>query len=437
MGYLIASIRGTGISRAEYQHVQLEIQKLQTENSVLVVQLKQKEIDVEKVEKELKEASLNVLTLSKFQSELEAVNKSLREKLLEQKQEHEKQHLLLVKEFENISSKVLRQNSDDFSKVSKERLELLLKPFQEKVKDLENQVKSSYEKTLTESHSLREMVMSLAELNRQIGVEAHNLAKALKGEKKIQGNWGESLLEVVLEKSGLQENYHYVREEQLKNEEGIAFRPDVIINLPEGKHLVIDSKVSLNAYEGCFNAEDAVEQEHKLKEHIKAIKEHIHSLGSKNYQKLHGINSPDFVLMYIPVEPAFTLAMQYAPDLFSLALEKNVVIVTNSTLLATLKTVAGIWKQENQKRNVLEIAEMGGRLYDKFAGFIEDMEKIGNAIGTASKAHEAAFNKLIKGKGNLLSQAEKLRKMGAKANKAINQNLREKNDDTPSGFLNE
>lgn len=430
LGYFISNSRGAGISKKEHRQIQQDILNLQMEKSALSAQLKQKHIIIEKAEKELKEASLNVITFSKYQSELEAINNNLREKLNEQKQEQEKQHLKMLQEFENVSSKVIRQNSDDFSRASKERLEMLLKPFQEKVKELETQVKSSYEKTLTESYSLREMVMNLAELNKQIGLEAQNLTKALKGEKKMQGNWGENLLEVVLEKSGLQENYHYVREEQLKNEEGTIYRPDVIVNLPESKHLVIDSKVSLNAYEASFNADEVEEQEFKLKDHIKAVKDHINTLGGKNYHKLHGINSPDFVLMYIPVEPAFNLAMQYAPELFSLALEKNVVIVTNSTLLATLKTVAGIWKQEDQKRNVLAIAEMGGKLYDKFAGFVEDMEKIGSSIGAASKAHEAAFNKLAQGRGNLLSQAEKLKKMGAKANKSINNHLLKNDDDS-------
>jgi DNA recombination protein RmuC len=429
LGYFIASFKNTAKSQVELQNLQQQLQKLYNENSAVQAKLQQKELQELKIEKELKEAQQNVLQLSSLQSQLETTNLNLRERLAEQKLEMEKQHEKMVKEFENISSKVLRQNSDDFSKTSKERLELLLKPFQEKVKELETQVKTSYEQSIKESSSLREMVNGLAELNKQIGSEAQNLTKALKGEKKLQGNWGEGLLEIILEKSGLQENLHFVREESIRNSEGQLLRPDVIVNLPDQKHLVIDSKVSLNAYAESFSAEDELVAESKIKEHVKAIKEHINTLASKNYQKLHGINSPDFVLMYIPIEPAFTFAIQTDPQLFVYALDRNVVMVTNSTLLATLKTVAGIWKQEDQKKNVQQIAEMGGKLYDKFVGFVEDMEKIGKALTNASSAHEDAFKKLSTGRGNLINQAEKLKKMGSTSAKSLDDKLLGNADD--------
>lgn len=251
--------------------------------------------------------------------------------------------------------------------------------------------------------------------------EAQNLTTALKGQSKTQGNWGEMILERVLEKSGLTPGQEYETQSNLKDEEGRRFQPDVIVKLPEDKHLVVDSKVSLLAYEACINESDSDIAETRIKEHVASMRSHVSDLSSKSYDALHGINSPDFVLMFVPVEPAFTMAMQADDGLFDFAFSKGVVIVTPSTLLATLRTVANIWRQEKQNRNVLEIARLSGRLYDKFVGFYGDMEEIGNRLGRSQEAYEAALNKLRSGRGNLVRSVEEIKKLGAKAQKSLPQ----------------
>jgi DNA recombination protein RmuC len=261
----------------------------------------------------------------------------------------------------------------------------------------------------------------LMELNKQISQEATNLTKALKGDSKKQGNWGEVILERVLERSGLVRDREYRLQASLNTADGTRFQPDVIIDLPDEKHLIIDSKVSLVAYERLVNSDTEEDRRLYSKAHVESIRGHVLNLSSKNYHDLHQVNSPDFVLLFVPIESSFSFAVQLDADLFSDAWDKRVVIVSPSTLLATLRTIASIWKQERQNRNVLEIARLSGAMYDKFVGFVGDMENIGKNIKSSQAAYDSALNKLTEGNGNLTVTADKIKKLGAKANKRLDE----------------
>lgn len=325
----------------------------------------------------------------------------------------------LTAEFEALATRVLDANSKKFTLKNKESLEGLLTPLAEKITDFRARVDRTHDQSVKDRAELVAQLKTLGELNQKMSVEAQNLTTALKGQSKTQGNWGELVLETVLEKSGLEEGREYRTQASFTSEAGRRQQPDVLINLPEGKHLVIDAKVSLVAYERCVNEEDDALREASLKEHIQSVKSHVSELGKKRYDALYEIQSPDFTLMFIPVEPAFVMAIQADETIFDFAFRQNVVIVTPSTLLATLRTVANIWRQEKQTRNALDIAERSGALYDKFVGFIDDMNKIGEQIGRSQVAYDAAMNKLSSGRGNLVSRVQALKELGAKAKKAL------------------
>jgi len=295
-------------------------------------------------------------------------------RLEEQKQEIDRIQKKMILEFENLANRILETKSKKFVAQNQESLDKLLNPLGERIKEFGERVEKAHQDGLKDRAALGEQLNNLRALNQRMSEEAQNLTTALKGQSKTQGNWGEMILERVLEKSGLTPGQEYETQSNLKDEEGRRFQPDVIVKLPEDKHLVVDSKVSLLAYEACINESDSDIAETRIKEHVASMRSHVSDLSSKSYDALHGINSPDFVLMFVPVEPAFTMAMQADDGLFDFAFSKGVVIVTPSTLLATLRTVANIWRQEKQNRNVLEIARLSGRLYDKFVGFYGDME---------------------------------------------------------------
>jgi DNA recombination protein RmuC len=260
-------------------------------------------------------------------------------------------------------------------------------------------------------------------MNIQMSKETINLTKALKGDSKMQGNWGELVLERVLEKSGLEKGREYEVQQAFTTEEGNRVFPDVVINLPDGKKMIVDSKVSLTAYEKYINEEDDELKSNFLKEHVNSIKRHVEQLGNKNYQDLYQIESPDFVLLFIPIEPAFAMALNEDTSLYNKAFEKNIVIVTPATLLATLRTIDSMWTNQKQQENALEIARQAGALYDKFEGFVADLIKIGKKIDESKVEYAGAMNKLVEGKGNLISSVERLKKMGAKAKKALPDNI--------------
>jgi DNA recombination protein RmuC len=322
-------------------------------------------------------------------------------------------------EFENIASKILEEKTNKFTLQNKASLDLLLSPLKENIKAFEQKVDRVYKAESDERNILKGVISQLMDQSKQIQEDANNLTKALKGDNKKQGNWGEVILERVLERSGLVRDQEYRIQSSFSTVNGNRVQPDVIIDLPDQKHIVVDSKVSLVAYEKFVCAESEEEKEIYLKQHLSSLKGHIQDLSGKNYHALYQINSPDFVLLFIPIESSFGIAVQKDAELFSYAWDRKVVIVSPSTLLATLRTISSIWKQERQNRNVLEIARLSGSMYDKFVGFITDMESIGRNIRQSQDAYEKAFSKLSTGAGNLANTADKIKKLGAKTTKQI------------------
>jgi DNA recombination protein RmuC len=395
-------------------------------------QARQKALESDELKAQLREAQTETMELTNALTKTESDYEHLRTRMQEQARELEQLREKFLQQFQHISNQVLMTNAEHFNKASSENLERILTPLKERIKEFEAKVDQTYEKTLKESISLKEQITQLASLNQQMSQDALNLTKALKGESKTQGNWGEYLLESLLEKSGLRKGVHYEREEVRQNDEDKVYRPDVIIRLPDTKHLVIDSKLSLVAYEAYCSCENDEQLETYLRSHINSIRTHYTDLGRKNYHRLSGLNSPDFVLMYIPIEPAFNLALQHDQHIFTDAFEKNIVLVTTSTLLATLRTVAGVWRQEDQKRNVLKIAEESGKLYDKFVGFVDDLKTVGRHLESSQTAYGAAMNKLTDGKGNLIRRVEILRELGAKTSKQIDEQLLQEANITPT-----
>jgi len=345
---------------------------------------------------------------------------NLREKLETQKAELEEIQKKFTTEFENIAGKILKENSKEFTAANQKNIGEVLNPLKEKLQLFEKKVDDTYQKGLKDQTDLRAELKKLYELNARISEEAGNLTKALKGDVKKQGNWGEVVLERILERSGLNEGENgYQKQFSDSTDDGRRIQPDVVINLPDNKHIIIDSKVSLIAYERAVNAVADEDRARHVKEHLFSLKTHIKGLSEKHYQTAKKLNSPDFVLLFLPIESSFSLAIQEDQELFSYAWDQKVVIVSPSTLLATLRTIASIWQQENQTRNALEIAKQGGALYDKFVGFVIDMEKIGNNLQTTQNTYKDAMNKLTEGRGNLVRSTQKLKDLGAKATKEL------------------
>jgi DNA recombination protein RmuC len=382
------------------------VKNLQLENERLLHDLE--EVDLQR-EQQLRQ-------LAKAEAEFAG----LREKLISQKQEMEDLQKKFTTEFENIANKILDKNSEKFTAVNQKNMSDVLNPLKEKILLFEKRVDDTYKQGLKDQTDLRAELKKLYHLNSKISEEANNLTKALKGDVKKQGNWGEVVLERILERSGLNEGADgYQRQFAENSEDGKRILPDVVINLPDNKHIIIDSKVSLISYERAVNANSETERLAHLKDHLISIKNHIKGLSSKHYQTAPKLNSPDFVLLFIPIESSFGVAVQEDHDLFSFAWDLKVVLVSPSTLLATLRTIASIWQQENQTRNALEIARQSGALYDKFVGFIGDMEKIGKGISNVQGNYNDAMNKLQTGTGNLVGRIENIKKLGAKTSKEI------------------
>ncbi len=355
--------------------------------------------------------------------------KNLEERLTNQKQELEELQKKFTTEFENIATKILKENTKEFTTSNQKNMSDIMGPIKEKLMSFEKKVEETYDRELRDKISLKEEVKKLYELNSKISDEANNLTKALKGDVKKQGNWGEVVLERILERSGLTKGQEYDREVVMQNSQGQTIRPDVIIHLPEDKHVIVDSKVSLIAYERFVNSIGDVDAEKFQKEHIVSMKSHVKELADKHYQSSESINSPDFVLMFMPIESSFAMAVQYDQELFNFAWDNKIVIVSPSTLLATLRTIASIWKQEQQNRNVLEIAKQGGLLYDKFVGFVDDMIKLGKQMDTSKTSYQDAMKKLYDGSGNMVRRAENIRELGAKVKKKLPQSLIDRMND--------
>jgi DNA recombination protein RmuC len=357
---------------------------------------------------------------------LEQANLQLEDTLRHQKEESVQLQQRFQAEFENLANRLLEEKSRKFTVQNHEQLDQLLSPLRERIKTFEEGIEKRFLEETRDRVSLKKEIEGLRALNQQLSEDANNLASALKGDNKAQGDWGEVQLELLLEKAGLQKNVHFEVQPTFRDENGKAKRPDFVINLPEDKTLIIDSKVSLKAYDRCFSTEDKQERERHLKAHIDSIRRHIRDLSNKNYTNLYQIHTPDYLLLYIPIEPAFALAVQQDPQLFVDALDANVVVVSNSTLLATMRTVSYIWKQEKQKSSVLEIARQSGLLYDKFVNFVEDLKGVGQRIQQAQQTYDDAMNKLVDSKkygDTLVGRAERIRELGARTSRQLPEDI--------------
>lgn len=329
-------------------------------------------------------------------------------------------------EFEKSARDIFENNSAKMTANNQEKLDSLLNPLKEKLTQFEKRVEDTYNQEARERFHLQKELASLVQLNHQLSQDANALSKALKGDSKLQGNWGELILIKVLESSGLREGEEFIvqaKDLQLKNETGERQQPDIIIQLPDKRHLIIDAKVSLTAYERYSSADSDIEKRNFLRKHIESITQHVQGLSAKHYESLDGLFSPDFILLFLPLESAFSAAITAKPDLFHFAFERKIVIVSPTTLLATLKTVSSIWKLEHQNRNAAEIARQGGLLYDKFAVFTEELEKVGKNLRNATDSYDKTLHRLTTGRDSLLHRAEKLRELGVKINKQIPQNM--------------
>ena len=392
----------------QLQNSNSEKESIRTEKDSLAIQLSKKEVDFE----------------------------NLWERNKEQKEEVEKLQDKFTKEFENLANKILEEKSNKFTEQNKENMKNILTPLQDKIQLFEKKVEDTHKESIDYHAALRQQILGLREMNIQMSKETINLTKALKGDSKMQGNWGELVLERVLEKSGLEKGREYEVQQAFTTAEGNRVFPDVVINLPDGKKMIVDSKVSLTAYEKFINEEDETIKSGYLKEHVLSIKRHVEQLGNKNYHELYQIESPDFVLLFIPIEPAFAMALNEDTSLYNKAFEKNIVIVTPATLLATLRTIDSMWTNQKQQENALEIARQAGALYDKFEGFVSDLIRIGKKIDETKTEYMGAMNKLVDGKGNLITSVEKLKKMGAKAKKALPENIINRAEKDENHLLN-
>jgi DNA recombination protein RmuC len=350
---------------------------------------------------------------------------------LERRQSDEKLKLLaeaketLAEQFQNLANRIFEEKGEKLVQQNVANLDSLLKPLGERLREFQVRVEETYDKESKQRFSLQSEIHKLVEANARMSVDALNLANALKGDSRTQGAWGEVVLERVLEASGLQRGREYDLQASFEAAEGGKARPDVIIRLPENKHVVVDSKVSLTAYEAYTRAEDELVRKRELGRHIDSLRAHVKGLAEKNYQSLYGIRTPDFVLMFVPVEPAFALALRERQELFEDAFNRNVMIVSPTTLLISLRTIASIWRYEYQNRNAQELVRQCTALYDKFVGFVADLEDIGRRLKAAQSSYDDAYGKLASGKGNLIRQVERIRELGLKPSKPLPGHLTE------------
>lgn len=397
---------------------QIEQLKQQSQNELLGVE---KQLVQAHAERDSLRQAKDVLSIQLTKKETDFDN--LLERMREQRQETDELREKFTKEFENLANKILEEKSVKFTEQNKENLKNILSPLQEKIHLFEKKVEDTHKESIDYHAALRQQILGLRDMNEQMSKETLNLTRALKGDTKMQGNWGELILERVLQKSGLEKDREYYVQQSHVNDEGSRIQPDVVINLPDGKKMIVDSKVSLVAYERFVNEEDEMLKTVHLKEHINSIKRHVDQLSDKNYHDLYKIESPDFVLLFIPMEPAFAIALNDDATLYSKAFERNIVIVTPTTLLATLRTIDSMWTNQKQQENAYEIARQAGALYDKFEGFVSDLTKVGNKMKDAQSEYQNAMGKLVDGRGNIITSIEKLKKMGAKAKKALPENI--------------
>lgn len=407
IGFLIAQTRSASLKGLN--------QKLESDNSNL------------KTDLELLRASLQQEQKSSTEWKINFENQ--RQRLEEQKAELESIQEKFSKEFELVANRILEEKSIKFTDQNKQNLDTILNPLKERITEFQKKVEDNNVQSAERTAALKNQIEELKKLNQEITSETKSLTQALKGDSKTQGNWGELQLESILEKAGLEKGIHYSKETNIKTEDGANQRLDYIINLPDGKHLILDSKVSLTAYSNYCDTDDEGKRTSYLKQHLDSINNHIKLLGTKDYQNLHSINTPDYVMMFIANEPALTIALKEDHSLFEKALDRNIVLVSTSTLLATLRTISYIWKQDLQNRNAEEIARQAASLYDKFVGFSEDLIKLGNQLNTVSITYEESMKKLSSGKDNLIRKTERLKELGVNPSKRMDQRLLDRSDE--------
>lgn len=419
LAFLLMRSRAANI-RAELRE---EISRLDKDSGILQERLLSVQSDNQKLLQDLNTERLTSGDLAVRLASQVADYKNIQDRLNTQKAELEELNKKFTLEFQNIAHKILTENSNVFTNLNQKNISDILTPLKEKIDKFEKKVEDTYEKGLKDQNDLRVVLLKLHELNTQISEEANNLTRALKSDSKKMGNWGEMILDRILEQSGLEKGKEYFNQYTDKSEEGTILRPDVVIKLPENKHIIIDSKVSLIAYDRFVNSTDDNDRDRWQKAHIDSVRTHIKSLSEKSYAEAITLDSPDFVLLFMPLESAFSLALQHDPELFNYAWQRKIVMVSPTTLLATLKTVESIWKHEKQTQNAMDIARQGASLFDKFVNFIGDLEKIGGQIDSLQHTYQDAHKKLTSGKGNLVRQAEKLKELGIKTEKSLTDKL--------------
>lgn len=430
IGWMLFRLRSTQkVSGSEELKIQLQ---LELERS------KKLSEELNAINTELRNEREEVIHLNNQNATLKANYQNLQSRLEEQKGELSQLQQKFTAEFKNLANEIFEEKSKKFTDQNKTNLHELLGPLGQKLTDFEKKVEQTNKESLERSTALREQIIGLRELNDRMTKEAENLTKALKGDVKMQGNWGEVILERILEKSGLEKDREYFIQETHHSEEGRRLRPDVIIKLPDNKNLVVDAKMSLIAYERYMNTEDEGEKERFLKEHILSVRAHVKGLSEKNYHQLFDGGSLDYVLMFVPIESAFAMVVQHGAELYNEAHEKSIIIVSPSTLIATLRTVSSIWKHEYQNRNALEIARQGGALYDKFKAFVDDLMEVGRSLDKSKQQYSQAMNKLVDGKDNLIRKTERLKELGSKTSKSMDEKLLHraggKDEDSPQLF---
>jgi len=390
-----------------------------SKNAVLEERISGLQKDRDNIQKELAEKENQFLELNTRYVTALADIRNASERLENQKKDIEQMQEVFREKFENLANNILEDKTKKFTEVNRVKLEEILNPLKDKIKEFEKKVEETYDKEAQQRFSLKEEVKKLAELNQQVSLEAQNLTKALKGESKTQGNWGEMILESILEKSGLVKGREYSVQPSFRDDTGKLLYPDIIIHYPENRNVIIDSKVSLTAYEQYVSTDETEQKEKFLKEHLASIRKHVSELTRANYQDLYKLQSLDFVMMFMPIEPAYLLAVQKEPELWNYAYERRILLISPTNLLAALKLISALWQQEYQNKNVMEIARQTGDLIDKFHSLLEDLDHLDSDLKSARKHYDEAKNKLSEGKGNLIRRVEKIQELGVKSKKKL------------------